>query len=446
MKKTTKAMKSSAAISTEGVAPFKIPIPKVYLPLFGADIDTYKYIVIHSGRWAGKTWQVALSLVLRMIKKPMSIVCAREYQNRLEDTVYARIVSTINDLNYSQYFTPIPTKSKIKCVNGGEFVFRGLRDEGALNSIDNISILWIDEAQFITEKSLEYATPSVRGKRQLGRRPKMNSTQFIFTLNPRLATDPVYDQFVMGKIPAKHLRFQTNWRNMVALDMAMGVVDEAGRPAFAGEFERQRALLNNNTAAYRHIWEGDTTTAGTAILASIRKTDLTPSEGGILFIDPAYGGDDSTALTFANHRGDLTIACGFLLKGGDEGGSWGDYLDRGIFHSLIDEFAPRGVYIETANAKNDDASRVLRRAGINAAGWYSTVPKKKRIGILSTHTKFVQLSEITSKDSPMIAEANAAYNEEVLSYTEKAPHDDAPDSLASAMAALHDILLENEHK
>lgn len=148
--------------------------------------------------------------------------------------------------------------------------------------------------------------------------------------------------------------------------------------------------------------------------------DLTLLRGGIVHIDAAYGGADGTALTVLRQADGQILAHGRL---------WQQSI-----HTLIEEirricetFAAAAVHIET-NADKGWAAQLLREAGLPVRAYHESLPKHlKIIGELHRGWPIMMISSQTDPD----------YLAQVIDYSEDAAHDDAPDSLASALRVLH---------
>lgn len=173
--------------------------------------------------------------VIRMATQPTLIVCARELQNSINDSVHSLIHNTIKRLGLADYFKV--TDKYIECVlNGSMAIFKGLRgvsgDASAIKSLEGADICWIEEAQTVSRASLDTLKPTIR---------KKNSEIWI-TFNPKNKNDPVYDDFITNT-PSNAIVKQVNyWDN----------------PHFHNSplREEMEELKARDYARYLHIWEG----------------------------------------------------------------------------------------------------------------------------------------------------------------------------------------------
>ena len=115
MRKTTESR--PAAIS------FPPPPPK--LGLFFSP-EHRRYRVAYGGRASGKSWAAVEGLIIRALQKPVRILCCREYQVTIRDSIKRVIEDSVNRFGLSAYFTF--TESEIRCFNGSVFMFRGLHN------------------------------------------------------------------------------------------------------------------------------------------------------------------------------------------------------------------------------------------------------------------------------------------------------------------------------
>lgn len=209
-------------------------IPEVYEPLFH---DDYTYYVFYGGRGGGKTENVAQSLVLLSCMKPLRILCVRESQSSLAESVMRVIEKWIHTLDLSIKYK-ITGSSIVNVDNGSEFIFLGMRNSNAVNvkSINDINITWIEEAEAFSKRSWTLLVPSVT---------RTKNPKIIITFNPNREEDIIYETFVKSKPPPS-----TYIRKLNYMD----------NPFFANshlEQIRQHAELTMNADDYNHIWLGE---------------------------------------------------------------------------------------------------------------------------------------------------------------------------------------------
>src|ERR1700693_4007423 len=79
----------------------------------------------NGGRGSAKSWSMARALLLLGAQKPRRILCVREFQNSLGESVHRLLAEQIEELQLSHIYTV--RKASITGANGTEFVFAGLR-------------------------------------------------------------------------------------------------------------------------------------------------------------------------------------------------------------------------------------------------------------------------------------------------------------------------------
>ncbi|MEO1399694.1 MAG: PBSX family phage terminase large subunit [Cyanobacteria bacterium J06635_1] len=206
----------------EGLAPWAKPLmePRRYKCLFG-------------GRGSGKSFGTADALLITAAMRPCRVLCAREFQNSLSDSVHQLLCDRIEALGLEEHYRIL--ESKILGTNGSEFFFRGLwRNVNSLKSIPGITHVWIEEAASVTKKSWETLVPTIRDP----------GSEIWVTFNPDQKTDPIYQYFVTepGRLGGKSYIQRVNWRD---------------NPHFPAELEAERvAMLATDPDLYQHVYEG----------------------------------------------------------------------------------------------------------------------------------------------------------------------------------------------
>jgi phage terminase large subunit len=190
-----------------------------------------RYTIFHGGRGSGKSMACATSLVIRATAEPLRILCFREIQESIDESVKAIIEKRIKDCGLEGFFTI--TKKEIVGQNGSKFIFRGLSDETAtsIKSLDDIDIAWGEEAQAISKESLDLFLPTIR----------KDTSEIWFSMNPELDTDPVYTTFIEKRPPNARI-INVNWDKNPFWNAAL-------------EAERLRSKADDPDD-YDHIWEG----------------------------------------------------------------------------------------------------------------------------------------------------------------------------------------------
>lgn len=206
----------------------RLEVPAKLLPLLTTQS---RYKVAHGGRGSGKSWTVARLLVLKASSSPIRILCARETQKSIQESVHRLIKDQIDLLGLQDQFDVQETR--ILGKNGSDFAFAGIRQQGVTNlkSFEGVDIVWVEEAQVVTRKSWDVLIPTIR---------KPGSEIWI-TFNPELDSDETYTRFV-EQPPSDALVIQCNWSD---------------NPWFPVELEKERTdWLKRDPVGYETVWNG----------------------------------------------------------------------------------------------------------------------------------------------------------------------------------------------
>lgn len=194
--------------------------------------EALRNIAVRGGRGGGKSRSIASALVLRAAQRPLRILCAREIQKSIKDSVKRLLDDEIERAGLRAFFTS--TDTEIRGANGSLFLFVGLRTNiDSVKSMEGIDVCWIEEAQSVSQGSLDVLIPTIR-------KP---GSQLIFSWNPRLETDPVDAMFCGATMPPRSKLLTVNHG------------DNPWFPAVLRaelEYDRKR-----DPDKYRHVWEGE---------------------------------------------------------------------------------------------------------------------------------------------------------------------------------------------
>jgi phage terminase large subunit len=210
------------------VSSLKVEIPAPLLPLFKPN----RYKVLYGGRGSAKSWSVARALVALAAAKPLRVLCARETQKSIQESVHRLLRDQIEVMGLAPFFEVQETR--ILGRNGSDFAFAGIRQQGIANlkSFEGVDVCWVEEAQVVTRRSWDTLIPTIR---------KLGSEIWI-TFNPELDTDETYQRFVVDPP-------QGAW---------VQKVNYSSNPWFPPELEAERQqMLRRDPDGYRTTWDGE---------------------------------------------------------------------------------------------------------------------------------------------------------------------------------------------
>ena len=275
--------------------------PEVFAPLD----RPARYKAMYGGRGGGKSHDRAESLVLRCYSLKTRVVCIREVQNSIRDSVRQLLLDKIDKFGLRSFFEV--TDGEIRGRNGSLIVFRGMQSYNAENikSLEDFDIAWVEEAQTFSDKSLRLLRPTIRKE----------GSELWFTWNPRYEDDPV-DAFFRGSNPPAD-----------AVILKCGL--EHNPWASSVLLKEREDDFRRDPEMARHVWDGDyeIVSEGSYYARLIAKAE---EEGRIgdfphnpaLPVRTAWdiGVDDYTAIWFIQ--------------------------DNGIFHTVIDYYEVSGLGAE----------------------------------------------------------------------------------------------------
>ena len=156
-------------------------IPQKLHP-FIEKFNDYRFFLAEGGRGSSKSQSVARLILYVCEQRKVRVVCGRETQNTIDESVYKLLADLIKEYNLN--FT-IKKTTIVHNVTGSEIQFKGFREQGRANikGMEGVDILYIDESEAITKQTLDIIIPTIR---------KPNS-KIIFTMNRFVRDDPVYD-------------------------------------------------------------------------------------------------------------------------------------------------------------------------------------------------------------------------------------------------------------
>ena len=205
-----------------------LQMPKKLMP-FILKINDFRYFLAEGGRGGGKSQAVARIFLYLAEMRKVRMVCGRETQNSISESVYSLLCDIIRQKNLA--FDILTTKITHK-TSGSTIHFRGFRQQGAFNiqGMEGVDVLWIDEAQAITKQTLDVLIPTIR----------KDKAKIYFTMNRHEEYDPVYE-FLYKRDDCYHVHINYDENPFCT----QALKDEAA------------ACLEKSQADYDHIWMGE---------------------------------------------------------------------------------------------------------------------------------------------------------------------------------------------
>ena len=245
-----------------------------------------RYKVFFGGRGGAKSVNIARALLIKGYQSKQKILCTREIQKSINESVHAVLAQEIVKLGLSDFYEV--QKTTIIGRNGTQFLFAGLRSNIAnIKSIPDVNICWIEEAQTVSKSSLSVLIPTIRAE----------GSEIWFSFNPELEEDDIYQDYVVTP-PKDAIVVQMNWRD---------------NPWFPEVLRQEMEnLKERNESEYQHVWEGRPKQAvDGAIFANElnaaneqqRLTRILPKAGVPINTFWDLGHSDNTAIWFCQQIG-----------------------------------------------------------------------------------------------------------------------------------------------
>lgn len=193
----------------------------------------YRYKVAYGGRGSSKSWSFARALLVLSASKQLRVLCTREVQKSIKDSVHKLLSDQIQAMGLGSFFEVL--NDSIRGKNGSEFLFAGLASHTveSIKSYEGVDIVWVEEAHKVTKKSWTILIPTIRKE----------SSEIWVTFNPELDDDDTYLRFVTNTPP----------------DAVVVKVNYSDNPWFPKvlEAERLHAKATLSADEYGNIWEGN---------------------------------------------------------------------------------------------------------------------------------------------------------------------------------------------
>ena len=193
--------------------------------------EPHRYKVAYGGRGSGKSWGFARALLALGASKTLRILCAREVQKSIKDSVHTLLNDQIQSMGLGAFYEVL--EAEIRGQNGTQIRFAGLATNTveSIKSFEGCDIVWVEEAQTVSKRSWDILIPTIR---------KENSEIWV-SFNPDIDTDDTYQRFVVN--PPDNARVVK--------------INYYDNPWFPRVLEEERLHSKIHNPDYANIWEGD---------------------------------------------------------------------------------------------------------------------------------------------------------------------------------------------
>ncbi len=104
-----------------------------------------KFQFLVGGYGSSKSYHIALKLILKLLDEKRTALVIREVYDTHRDSTFSLFEEIVNDLGLDHVIQCRTSPLMLKFHNGSRIIFKGLDKPTKLKSINNISIIWIEE-------------------------------------------------------------------------------------------------------------------------------------------------------------------------------------------------------------------------------------------------------------------------------------------------------------
>ncbi|MCE7073682.1 PBSX family phage terminase large subunit [Dyadobacter sp. CY327] len=319
-----------------------IQIPEAFQDLF----TPKRYKVYYGGRGGAKSHNIARALLIQGMQEPLFIVCGREIQKSIKNSVHKLLADIIRKHKLTDFYRIL--ENEIRGINGTVIIFIGLKHNTSdTKSLEGCDRLWIEEAENVSHNTYEVVIPTVR---------KPGSEIWI-SFNPKNRTDPTYERHVAGA-DDRYIVRKVSWRD---------------NPFFPDELNDERLKLQaDDPDGYAYVYEGefDTRRSGAVYAKQLAKAreegriTLVPYDPGCeVFTAWDLGFGDSTAIWWLQWVGRELRWLDYYENSGEQIGHYAEIIKKREYNYLKEgHFLPHdGGH---GNIRGDSVSNQLWDLGV----------------------------------------------------------------------------------
>lgn len=376
--------------------------------------------VAYGGRGAGKTENFAIALILLARTKKLRILCGREFQNSVDESVKQTIEVNIENMGLADEFQ-ILGKQIIHKKTGSRFFFMGLRyNINKVKSLGRIDVCWMEEADKTSKTTLDKLFPTIRGRSNFEEDkggPFGKGPEIWISFNPDLDEDEVYKRFILhrdkyapeyvlidhsddtpvmnkdGSLVVPDLNKDYGNRYEIVRYSIVQKVSYWDNKWFPPDLKMEMSVLKAaNETKYLEVWEGHTKIVlEGAIYADEIRQVLSDGRRGYVPYDPSrpvftawdLGHSDSTAIWFIQRVGLEYNIINYYQNNLKKIGHYLEHMQSlGYVYSTC--FLPHDADNETLASRS--IAKMVRDAGFKVI--VVQRPAKKLLGINAVRTIF----------------------------------------------------------
>lgn len=109
----------------------------------------YKFYFLVGGYGSSKSYHIALKIILKLLQEKRTCLVVRDVYDTIRDSCFSLFTEICTDMNLGRQVRFTNSPMQMRFPNGSKILFRGLDKPGKLKSINNISLVWIEECSEI---------------------------------------------------------------------------------------------------------------------------------------------------------------------------------------------------------------------------------------------------------------------------------------------------------
>lgn len=173
---------------------------------------SFPYITDYSHRWefwvgsagSGKSYSIAQKIIIRCCREPIKVLVCRRYGTTLRNSCFSLINEILTKWKIKQYVKVKETDMSFLFPNGSQIILIGLDNEEKLLSLNNVSVIWAEEAFEIEKNKIEQLNLRMRGKAA--------NQQLILSWNPISKHSYLYELSVTNP-PANSIYLHSTYKD-----------------------------------------------------------------------------------------------------------------------------------------------------------------------------------------------------------------------------------------
>lgn len=320
--------------------------------------EPMRYKVAYGGRGGAKSHAFARALVAQGMLKPERVLCTREVQKSIKDSVHRLLSDLIIELGMDSFYSI--TQYEIRGKNGTLFLFAGLSDQTAMSvkSFEGVTKCWVEEAQTVSDRSWEILIPTIRAP----------GSEIWVSFNPDEESDPTFQRFCINTPPNCRV-VKINWDD---------------NPWFPDELRQEKDYLYSiDPEVAAHVWGGECRKASDAQVlrgrCSVEHFEVKPHwDGPYQGVDWGFANDPTTFMRVWIDGRTLYV----------EKELYGIGWDIDLLPSYFDDMPDGRQHVTRAdNARPETISYMVRQ------GWKNMMAADKWPGSVEDGVEFLRMFE-----------------------------------------------------